>query len=168
MKIFLLCAILWCSHSALAQSIDTGHYTIIKFDPANHIFPETYKSATLTKAEIDTVEMVLQKCLEAYNRKEMEEYEGWVKKDPNLSKDQFIISPAMLKSLNRQYIAAINDNKEKEVWVNCFPPMMYDDTHQSYEWKKNIVTTYDGGHDYFNLKVNLTQKTFSALVVNGD
>ncbi|WP_340067234.1 hypothetical protein [Ascidiimonas aurantiaca] len=33
--------------------------------------------------------------------------------------------------------------------------------------KKDLMIVHDGGNGYFNLKVNLTNKTYSELSING-
>ena len=60
-----------------------------------------------------------------------------------------------------QYVAAINNNCEKEVWVNGFCKTW--DT----DWKKEILLVHDGGNCYFNLKFNLSTKECFEVAVNG-
>lgn len=61
----------------------------------------------------------------------------------------------------RQYVAAINENGEKEVWLNIFCI----DVNNT-EWKKGIIDVADGGACAFNLKANLIKKTFYDLRIN--
>jgi hypothetical protein len=60
----------------------------------------------------------------------------------------------------KQFVAVINKNGEKEVWVNCCCEVM------DY-WKKQIQTTLDGGTCYFNLKINLNKNILYNFSVNG-
>ncbi|MGB3590968.1 MAG: hypothetical protein WBA16_04715 [Nonlabens sp.] len=66
-----------------------------------------------------------------------------------------------LKKFQRQYWPVINENGEKVVWINFF---CSDDEPVSYQ---NVVIVMDGGNCFFNIKINLTNKTYSALSING-
>ena len=59
----------------------------------------------------------------------------------------------------RQYLAAINNTGEKEVWVNCF-------CGDSNNWRKQIVSAADGGNCYFKFTVNLTTKNYYNFSIN--
>lgn len=61
----------------------------------------------------------------------------------------------------RQYVGVINNEGEKEVWINVFCNDMKDE-----EWKKGIISVADGGDCAFNLKVNLNKKTYYDLIIN--
>ena len=67
-----------------------------------------------------------------------------------------------LKGKKRQYVAVINEKGEKEVWVNFFCDDWGNDN-----WESDILIVHDGGNCYFNLKVNLTNKSYSELGING-
>ncbi len=56
-----------------------------------------------------------------------------------------------------------NVKGEKEVWVNCFCSVQYMDY-----WKKQVVFVKDGGNCFFNVKINITKKSFSDFEVNGE
>jgi hypothetical protein len=63
---------------------------------------------------------------------------------------------------NRQYIPFFKDG-QKHVWVNCF----CDGVEHFPNWKKQVITVYDGGGCYFNVLINLSEKKYSRLYVNG-
>ena len=67
-----------------------------------------------------------------------------------------------LKGKKRQYVPVINEKGEKEVWINFFCSDWGNDN-----WKSDIMMVHDGGNCYFNLKVNLTTKSYSELSING-
>ncbi len=165
MKLLFLSALLAINISGIAQSVDTSNYAILKFKRQDYIFPKDYKNTTLNKTEIDQIETILKKCIADYNRNQLIKYNEWHKKDSTIEKGDWIIT---LDHKNRQYIAAVNNKNEKEVWVNCFPIVIYDETGtQEYSWKKYIKVVEDGGSRFFNVKINLTKKLFYNLIVNG-
>ena len=61
----------------------------------------------------------------------------------------------------RQYIPFIEKDGKKKVWVNCFCD------NDNNDWEKSIVLTEDGGDCFFNLVINLANKTYSDFEVNG-
>ena len=63
---------------------------------------------------------------------------------------------------SKQCIAIKNRNGETEVWVNCACSGIAKDS-----FKYFIGTVNDGGHCYFNLKINLTKKECFDVFVNG-
>ncbi|MCF2490840.1 hypothetical protein [Dyadobacter sp. CY347] len=69
-----------------------------------------------------------------------------------------------LDSYDRQYVAVINQQKEKEVWVNCECKGKYDT--DSYKYR--LVEADDGGDCYFRVKVNLDKHKFHSFSVNGE
>jgi hypothetical protein len=62
----------------------------------------------------------------------------------------------------KQYVPFIDKEGNRKVWINCF----CEDSHIDY-WKKNIVFVDDGGRCFFNLIINITDETFSNLIING-
>ena len=68
-----------------------------------------------------------------------------------------------LRKYYRQYIVTKNKKGEKEVWVNCFCSIQNMDY-----WKKQVVFVMDGGNCFFNLKINLSRKSYSDFEVNGE
>jgi hypothetical protein len=61
-------------------------------------------------------------------------------------------------------VAVINKDNEKIIWVNCF------NINSSFTfdyWKKQIVQVFDGGDNFFNLKINITKKYYYDFLVNG-
>jgi hypothetical protein len=62
----------------------------------------------------------------------------------------------------RQYVPFVDKAGKRMVWVNCFCEGSDDFSY----WKKNIVFVDDGGSCFFNVIINLTDKTYSNLQVN--
>ena len=67
-----------------------------------------------------------------------------------------------LDKFKRQYVSVFNERGEKEIWVNFFC-----NNGNTDQWKTKLIMIKDGGNCYFNLKVNLTNKTYSELKING-
>lgn len=139
----------------------TPEYVILKYDSTMHWLFKDSKPAELNSTEIKAIELLLLKCIDAYNPKQLKKYEKIIKENPgsNFPKTHLIID---LKRYDRQYIAVFNSNGEKEVWVNCFCVI------SSNYWKKHIRLVKDGGNCYFNLKINLTKKSYYDFGVNGE
>ena len=151
---FLVGAIMIFSFRAPCQSkkpIDSNIYAIIPFHKQSFMpFDSSYRSTSLIKSEIELMETLLKKCIAEYNSIELKE---------NLSQNIIDITKTVYK---KQLVAVLNRKGEKEVWMNCFCDNI------GPKWKKYILMVDDGGNCYFNLKVNLTTKTYSNLRVNGN
>ncbi|MBE8971220.1 hypothetical protein IQ277_35015 [Nostocales cyanobacterium LEGE 12452] len=68
-----------------------------------------------------------------------------------------------LESYDMQFVAVINQQKEKEVWVNC----ACKDEYSPNDYKYGLIDADDGGDCYFRVKVNLTKHIYHSLSVNG-
>jgi len=115
----------------------------------------------LTKNDLAIVDQQVKIAVNDYN-KERDKYRQKVKiEDPTSTRkrEDYLID---MKNYKRQYVAYLNTKKQKEVWVNCFCSNPDND-----EWKSEIVEVRDGGNCYFNLKVNIKQKSYYEFIVNG-
>ena len=117
--------------------------------------------AELTKSELIEIENILNLAVKENNerqkinlKKHNEEYpkNKWNKTGFELK----------LKGKKRQYVPVINEKGEKEIWINFFC-----NDWKSDSWKTDLMIVNDGGNCYFNLKVNLTNKSYSELRING-
>ena len=124
---------------------DTSRYAIIKFQKSDNWLFKNSKPTTINRKEVELIEKILKKAVESYNKE--------------VKKNSFAIRP--LAVYRKQFVPVINRKGEKEVWVNC----LCDDDDDG--WKKGIIMVDDGGNCYFNLKINLTKKTFSQIMING-
>jgi hypothetical protein len=148
-------------NNKIAQPVDKSNYAILKFNKSDKWLFENSRPVDLNSTEINEIEILLSACIKAYNPTQLKQFDKINKEHPEyrIDKSQFIID---LKRYKRQYIAVINKKGEKEVWINCFCE------RGSSNWRKEIVEVLDGGNCYFNLKINLTRKTYSDLRVNGE
>jgi hypothetical protein len=141
--------------------VDHSIIAILPADTANNWIFKQGEPTTLSDIEMQEIEKMLNDCMSNYNLEQEKQFEELSKTNPDfgLDKQDFIIN---LKKYKRQYIASINENGEKVVWVNCFCDNF------DIKWKNDIVFVLDGGNCYFNLKINLTTKEYFEFMVNGE
>ena len=142
-------------------SIDKSRIAVLPYDTADFwIFPSC-TSTNLTEADFQNIEQLLDSTIDNYNVKQEVVFKKMVAKYPQYKtdKDQFVIK---LSRYKRQYIAVINQNGDKEVWINCFCNSNIFDY-----WKTQRVIVLDGGNCFFNLQINLTKRLIYNLSING-
>jgi hypothetical protein len=161
MKKFLLLFLILltsCVNSGKITDVDNYYYgnnegidfVILQYEPNNQFYQNLFKNgvpADLTEIDIENINKILQEAINNYNNSE----KTW-KNDIDLSK------------YNRQYVAIVNENGEKEVFVNCFRS---EDIRKKEHWKNGLIFVVDGGNKFFNIKINLTKLSYYELKVNG-
>ncbi len=155
----LLAFLLLISFASYGQKKPIRNYAIIPFGTNTpYIFPEDAKNATLTQANIAEIEKLLKASITDYNKHQKEEAQkkGIAKGSPE--ENDLLID---LKQYKRQFVAILNDKKEKEVWVNCLCEI------DGEEWRTKPITHDGGGKCFFYLKMNLSLHRYSFLAVNG-
>lgn len=150
-----------CDHQTVSvKNIDTSIIAVLPYNTSQYSIFKNAKQGSLNSDDFKLIEVLLNECINEYNPNQEKDYNEMIiafgKKKVN--KSHFIIE---LKRYKRQYIVIENSVGEKEVWINCF----CDNEHTN--WKTTIVDMDDGGNCYFNLKINLTQKKYYELRVNG-
>lgn len=125
------------------------------------IFPPTDKTplkgakpTALSQDDFLVIDSIINQAVNGYNVRLQKQYTE-LKKD-----DELFIH---LRNYKRQYVPVINKQGEKEVWVNC---LCYNELPIP-DWKTQIVIVFDGGHCYFDIRINLTTKKTTGLSVNG-
>jgi hypothetical protein len=136
-------------------------FAIIKYKKDWHWIFKEVEPAELNKSELIKIESILKIVIKENNKTEKKNLKTHNRKNPN-NKEKETGYELSLKGKMRQYVAVINKNGEKEVWVNFFC-----DAWESDNWKKELMLVFDGGNCYFSLKINLTKKTYSDLSING-
>jgi hypothetical protein len=148
-----------CANSGKITDFDNYYYediegidfVILNYEPDTWYFKLLFKNGIptdLTEIDLENINKILQVAINNYN---IDLKKSW-EKDIGLSK------------YNRQYIAIINENGEKEVYVNCFKNrQVRNDEH----WKNHLIIVVDGGSDYFQIKINLTKLFYYDFFVNG-
>jgi len=136
-------------------------FVILPFNKDWYWIFKNVKPTELTQTELIEIEKILKIAIEKNNEKQKinlkihnEEYPKNKRTETGFELE--------FKGKKRQYVAVINEKGEKEVWVNFFC-----DDWESDNWKSDIMMVLDGGNCYFNLKVNLTNKSYSELGING-
>jgi hypothetical protein len=117
-------------------------YTTFTFDKSKNYnrFNETAIPYELTENDLRIIDSILPICMN-----QTDHFKG-------------------LRNLNnysKQCIAIKNKQSEIEVWIKCACSGIAKET-----FKYFISNTYDGGHCFFNLKINLTKKECFDIVVN--
>lgn len=131
---------------------DTSLIAVLPFDTTQNWLFNGAKPDVLSKSDFATIESLMSKCITTYNKEQEKIYKE------NKPTKNYLLD---FKNIKRQYIAVINNKGEREVWINCF----CDDFHT--KWREEILMVKDGGVCYYNLKVNLTNKKYYNLIVNG-
>jgi len=126
--------------TTLEIPVDTSRYVI---------FFKHDSLTTLTPGEIDTIETIVFRAVQEYNKHE--------------SKEKYAPIIAPLSSYKRQYVPAISSSGQKVVWINFFC-----NDGSDHKWKKTLVMAEDGSSCYFSLRINLASKTYYDLRVNGE
>lgn len=126
----------------MPDSSQSNNYAIFSYSPRfyKHIFPSA-SPYDLTNKDIQELDNILISCLNE-NREEITN---------------------KFSSYQRQYVAVINEHKEKEVWVNCGCK----DIYGLEEFKYSLIKVHDGGDCFFRVIINLSKHNYSHLTVNG-
>ena len=66
----------------------------------------------------------------------------------------------ILSGYKFQYLPIVNSKNEKIVWINAF-------CGEQKDWVKEIISVDDGGNCYWQVFINLTNKTGYQFTVNG-
>lgn len=162
MKYILCLGFLISGFISHGQTSPADHYVILPFDKTVYTsLPEDCTPATLNNDDIANIDRVLSFCVNKYNHSQTTVYKEIVKKlpDQDLKIDDYVID---LKRYYRQYIVVYNKRGEKEVWVNCFCNIQ-----SLNSWREKAVIVMGGGNCFFNVRINLTRKSYSDFMVNG-
>lgn len=167
MRLFcLLCSWLLIScHSKPANRAGIQHdssvFTIIPCDSNLEYVFDNAQPTLLEKEDLSLIDSLLITSIEQYNTEQDDEYQRLKTKSLSVGIDRqnFVID---IERYKRQYVACVDSNGDKIVWVNCVCDVT--DTF----WKHIIVDVSDGGNCYFNVKLNLAKRTWFDLYVNGE
>jgi hypothetical protein len=142
-------------------NVNHSNIAILPFDSSQYWVFNNAQNIELSDSDFEIIERLIVECINEYNHVQDQHYNEFknIYPESKIKKNSFIIE---LKRYKRQYIAVINENNEKEVWVNCFC------NNLGINWKKNLVFVLDGGNCFFNLKINLTKEICYDLMVNGE
>jgi hypothetical protein len=142
-------------------TLPKSEYVILPFNKKKNWIFKNAKQTELTQTELIKIEEILKIAVKKNNENQEKEVKTHNEKYPKdkWNKTGYELS---LDGKKRQYIPVINENGEKEVWINFFC-----NDWGSENWKSEIMIVMDGGNCYFNLKINLTKGSYSELYING-
>lgn len=149
--------------SELKFDLPKSEYVILPFDSSTN-WLSSFKNAKPTKldqSELVEIEEIIGIAITENNQKQDEEL---IEHNNTYPENQLTETGYELKldGFKRQYVSVINQKGEKEIWINFFC-----NDWNSDKWKSELMIVKDGGNCYFNIKVNLTKKTYSELNING-
>jgi hypothetical protein len=142
---------------------DSLFVSVLKYDSSySYLFPTSVASVDIAPVEIEVCETLLADYVKEYNLAAVEKYKEVTKEGPkaNVDEKDFIIE---LQRYGRQYLPVITEQGDKIVYVNCFC-----DPRRFNNWRRNLIVVQDGGHCFFNFKVNLSKRKIVSFSVNGD
>ncbi|MGZ4850633.1 MAG: hypothetical protein ACXV2C_04560 [Candidatus Bathyarchaeia archaeon] len=128
---------------------DTSRIVILPIDRSNPRVFEDAISTQLTNRDLQTINKLLQDCINTQNDKQ----------DTTKEFSEYID----LRKYKIQYIPFLDQKGDKKVYINCF---CASDWGFEY-WKQALVEVDDGGSCFFHLTINLTQKKYEQLFTNG-
>jgi len=142
--------------------LEPSEYVILPFDQnQNDLFQESTPH-DIKESELNDIERILLVATSEHNKIQEKIIEKHNSENPNNK----IIETGQelnLAGFKRQYIAVMNKQGEKEIWINFFC-----DTMDMDSWKSDIFIVFDGGNCYYNLKINLTKNTYYDISINGE
>lgn len=122
-------------------------FTILQFNPEWYwIFENSKPSGTELKLkELSEIGAILEKAIIEHN--------DGLEKDSRWRLE--------LEGYKRQYVATLNEKGEKEIWINFFcKDFVFE------KWRTELLLVEDGGNCFFNIKINLTTKSYKDLRIN--
>ncbi len=136
------------SQTVARQFVDTSSYAILNYDSSVEMaMIEKFhkaRAATLSIAEVNGIEHLIDSSYQDYN---------------NHNTHRQLVAP--LSAYRRQYVAVVNAQGQKEVWINFFCSFFNTD------WKHHVLIVDDGGVCFFQLRINLSTRNVSELIPNG-
>ena len=140
--------------------LDKSDYAILTIEPKNNWKFKNAELSELNQTELIEIEKLLEDAVAKNNEIQFQNLKNHNEKYPDnqLEETGFELN---LDNFQRQYWPVINENGKKVVWINFFcsreEPISTD----------NILVVMDGGNCYFNIKINLTDKMYLELSING-
>ncbi|MGB4843674.1 MAG: hypothetical protein WBP16_04360 [Ferruginibacter sp.] len=139
-------------------NVDTSLIAVLPYSKTQNLIFKDCSQAELNLLDLEKIDSLLTKCVAEYNLEQERQFNKFSEK----AKKNHSLSLMNIKNHKRQYIAVINQENEKEVWVNCFCSSYFPN------WRTQIAKVLGGGKCYFNLKMNLTKGFYYHLMVNAD
>ena len=143
-------------------TLNRADYTILKYNSENYWVYRNAKPTDLNSAELLEIESILNQAISDNNKVQAENLKKGNEANPENKRTEtgFELS---LENYQRQYVPYINSSGEKEIWINfrC-------GKHKTNKWKTELLPPVtDGGNCYYQIKINLSKKSYSDLHING-
>jgi hypothetical protein len=131
------------------QHVDTALYAVLQYDDHAKMamdwqFPNA-RPDSLTMAQVDSAEELIDRAYANYLR--------------DANKHIHLLQP--LRAYHRQYVALMNEQGEREIWINFFCASFGND------WRHYIMVVDDGGGCFFQIRLNWSKKKVVELLPNG-
>lgn len=155
-KIALFFIILSISCSEQKKTIDSHDTKMAILNNSEYIewlFGQEYKLWQPNNSDINEIDVILEKAIENEAFKSLQ-----------------IKTLKELKNRYRQYVCYLNNEGNKIVYINsfCKIPILYENgKEKQLKWRSEMVDIADGGNCYWNMKINLTSKTYFDVIING-
>ena len=132
-----------CKEQKNNSTTQSLSYDNLKIDTGRYVLFTNGDSHTLSIEDVQKIYSVIQKCVDSLNLEVKEPYKIDIRR-------------------YRFQISYLTDHSNTNVvWVNSFCDK------DEPNWRKEIVSVKDGGHCFFNFKIDLKTLTFFDLFVNG-
>ena len=109
-------------------------------------------------------------------RKDLKDAEQILYEAVNKHQNEYTLTltPETLRGFKRQYVAYINQEGKKMIWINGFCEVLDIPTEMAsgefemkpFTWKEKILDVDDGGDCYWHIMINMDSKKYE-LSVNG-
>ena len=116
------------------------------------------KNFKLSKTDIILIDSLLNAAAKEYNIEQTKRIEHASKKLVDSDRKRLLID---LRYYKRQYLPYINEKGERAVWIYCFC------TYWKEDRKTKVICVDDGGKCFFQLTINLDNRTIGILSTNG-
>ncbi|TQD34036.1 hypothetical protein [Haloflavibacter putidus] len=158
--ILFLIIIFGCKENEKRQPIISDNdFTILKYHKDNNWIFENAKPTNLTEREMEEIEPILIKAIAEHNENQRKYLLDHNEQHPEYQWTETGFEIQIEKDYYRQYVPVIDKNGDKVIWINFL--CNYDESYET-----EIPLIQDGGNCYFNLKINLTKKTYYELGIN--
>jgi hypothetical protein len=142
-----------------------SEFTILTYQSNWHWVYQNVASTKLSELELIDIEYILKNAIDTNNK--LQEKELNAENICNIERPFLETSYKLnLDQYKRQYVPIINSKGEKEVWINFFCNDLHENYFGDLDWKTDLIQVEDGGNCFFNIKINLTTKTYYQLEIN--
>ena len=143
------------------ENISEPDFTIFEFDSSWYWIFKNVETTDISKSELNEIDQLIDLAIRENNENQKKYLQKHNLEYPEHQWTETGFELDLEKGYHKQYVPVINESGEKIVWINFFCSTF------NYNWKKEIIMVDDGGNCFFNIKINLTKKTYSELSING-